>query len=90
VPTRNIEQLGDALNYLDDNAMSKGADIIDVLQRMGGVADRLDFVRRRRLAPRSCLLALRLKWQPVLQMRWCASYLLLPNRAKVSTKEWSY
>lgn len=43
VPTRNIEQLGDALNYLDDNAMSKGADIIDVLQRMGGVADRLDF-----------------------------------------------
>lgn len=43
VPTRHIEQLGDALNYLDDNAMSKGADIIDVLQRMGGVADRLDF-----------------------------------------------
>ncbi|WP_284069007.1 phage tail tape measure protein [Escherichia coli] len=24
IPTRNIEQLGDALNYLDDNAMSKG------------------------------------------------------------------
>lgn len=43
VPTRNIEQLGDALNYLDDNAMSKGADIIDVLQRMGSVADRLDY-----------------------------------------------
>ncbi|QLY61701.1 phage tail tape measure protein [Citrobacter freundii] len=43
VPTRNIEQLGDALNYLDDSAMSKGADIIDVLQRMGGVADRLDY-----------------------------------------------
>ncbi|EAS0391214.1 phage tail tape measure protein, partial [Salmonella enterica] len=35
VPTRNIEQLGDALNYLDDNAMSKGGDIINVLQRMG-------------------------------------------------------
>lgn len=43
VPTRNIEQLGDALNYLDDNAMSKVGDIINVLQRMGGVADRLDF-----------------------------------------------
>ncbi|MFW0767204.1 phage tail tape measure protein [Trabulsiella odontotermitis] len=43
VPTRNIEQLGDALNYLDDNAMSKGGDIIQVLQRMGGVADRLDY-----------------------------------------------
>lgn len=35
VPTRNIEQLGDALNHLDDNAMSKGGDIINVLQRMG-------------------------------------------------------
>lgn len=33
---------GDALNYLDGNAMSKG-DIINVLQRMGGVANRLDF-----------------------------------------------
>lgn len=43
IPTRTIEQLGDALNYLDDNAMSKGGDIIDVLQRMGGVADRLDY-----------------------------------------------
>lgn len=43
IPTRNIEQLGDALNFLDDNAMSKGSDIIDVLQRMGGVADRLDY-----------------------------------------------
>lgn len=43
IPTRNIEQLGDALNYLDDNAMSKGADIIDVMQRPGGVADRLDY-----------------------------------------------
>ncbi len=43
IPTRNIEQLGDALNFLDDNAMSKGADIIDVMQRLGGVADRLDY-----------------------------------------------
>ncbi|OWC77072.1 phage tail tape measure protein, partial [Escherichia coli] len=43
IPTRNIEQLGDALNYLDDNAMSKGADIIGVMQRLGGVADRLDY-----------------------------------------------
>ncbi|EBR6902268.1 phage tail tape measure protein [Salmonella enterica] len=56
VPTRNIEQLGDALNYLDDNAMSKGADIIDVLQRMGGVADRLDY--RKAAALGSTLLTL--------------------------------
>lgn len=37
IPTRNIEQLGDALNYLDDNAMSKGADIIDVMQRLSSL-----------------------------------------------------
>ncbi|WP_437887771.1 phage tail tape measure protein [Phytobacter sp. V91] len=43
VPTKNIEQLGDVINYLDDNAMSKGSDIINVMQRMGGVADKLDF-----------------------------------------------
>lgn len=43
IPTKDIEQLGDALNYLDDNTQSKGADIIDVLQRMGGVADRLNY-----------------------------------------------
>lgn len=43
VPISNIEQLGDVINYLDDNAMSKGADIIDVLQRMGDTANRLDY-----------------------------------------------
>lgn len=43
IPTQNIEQLGDALNYLDDNAKSKGADIIDVLKRVGGIADKLDY-----------------------------------------------
>lgn len=43
IPTQNIEQLGDALNYLDDNAKSKGSDIIDVLQRVGGLASQLDY-----------------------------------------------
>ncbi|QKN81375.1 phage tail tape measure protein [Scandinavium goeteborgense] len=43
IPTQNIEQLGDAINYLDDNAKSKGADIIDVLQRVGGLASQLDY-----------------------------------------------
>lgn len=43
VPINNIEQLGDVINYLDDNAMSKGADIINVLQRMGDTADKLDY-----------------------------------------------
>lgn len=43
IPTQNIEQLGDAINYLDDNAKSKGSDIIDVIQRVGGLASQLDY-----------------------------------------------
>ncbi|ENY1564904.1 phage tail tape measure protein [Salmonella enterica] len=43
IPTQNIEQLGDAINYLDDNAKSKGSDIIDVLQRVGGLASQLNY-----------------------------------------------
>ncbi|EPJ5821992.1 phage tail tape measure protein [Pluralibacter gergoviae] len=43
VPTAKIEALGDAINYLDDNAKSKGSDIIEVLKRIGGVADKLDY-----------------------------------------------
>ena len=43
IPIRNISQLGDVINWLDDNALSKGGDIIDVMQRLGGVADKLDF-----------------------------------------------
>lgn len=37
LPIKNVEQLGDAINYLDDNAQSKGADIIEVLQRTAGI-----------------------------------------------------
>jgi TP901 family phage tail tape measure protein len=37
IPIKNVGQLGDAINYLDDNAKSKGADIIEVLQRTAGV-----------------------------------------------------
>lgn len=43
IPIKDIERLGDTINWLDDNAQSKGSDIIDVLQRMGGVADKLDY-----------------------------------------------
>lgn len=43
IPISEIVRLGDAINYLDDNAQSKGGDIIDVMQRLGGVADKLDF-----------------------------------------------
>lgn len=37
LPIKNVGQLGDAINYLDDNAKSKGADIIDVMQRTAGI-----------------------------------------------------
>ncbi|WP_421684483.1 phage tail tape measure protein [Stutzerimonas urumqiensis] len=37
LPIQNIGQLGDAINYLDDNAQSKGGDIIDVMQRTAGI-----------------------------------------------------
>ncbi|MNG64068.1 Phage-related minor tail protein [compost metagenome] len=43
IPIKDIESLGDAINYLDDNAQSKGADIIDVLKRMGGNAERMGY-----------------------------------------------
>lgn len=36
VPIKDIRRLGDTLNWLDDNAQSKGADIIDVMQRIAG------------------------------------------------------
>lgn len=43
VPIQDIGKLGDVINYLDDNAKSKGSDIIDVLQRVGGAADQLGY-----------------------------------------------
>lgn len=36
IPIQNIGELGDTINYLDDNAQSKGGDIIDVMQRIAG------------------------------------------------------
>lgn len=43
IPIQDIGKLGDVINYLDDNAKSKGSDIIDVLQRVGGAADQLGY-----------------------------------------------
>jgi TP901 family phage tail tape measure protein len=43
IPIQDIGNLGDTINYLDDNAKSKGSDIIDVLQRVGGAADQLGY-----------------------------------------------
>ncbi len=38
VPIKYIGQLGDAINWLDDNALSQGGDIIEVMQRIAGSA----------------------------------------------------
>jgi TP901 family phage tail tape measure protein len=38
IPISNIKELGDVINWLDDNALSKGGDIIDVMQRIAGTA----------------------------------------------------
>lgn len=39
VPIKDIKALGDTINYLDDNALSKGGDIIEVMKRIAGTAD---------------------------------------------------
>lgn len=38
IPVTEIGRLADVINYLDDNAISKAADIIDVLNRTSGMA----------------------------------------------------
>lgn len=38
IPIRDIKALGDTINWLDDNALSSGRDIIDVMQRVAGSA----------------------------------------------------
>jgi TP901 family phage tail tape measure protein len=37
IPIKNIKNLGDTINYLDDKSLAKGMDIIEVLQRSGGI-----------------------------------------------------
>ena len=38
IPVTGMRGMADAINYLDDNAISKGSDIIGFLNRVGGVA----------------------------------------------------
>jgi TP901 family phage tail tape measure protein len=39
VPIKDVKALGDTINWLDDQAQSKGGDIIDVMKRIAGTAD---------------------------------------------------
>ena len=58
MPVPAIEGLGDAINYLDDNALSKGGDIVDFLSRTGGVAGAVKVTAREMAAMGSTLLSL--------------------------------
>lgn len=39
VPIKSIQTLGDTINWLDDNTIAKGGDIMDVMKRIAGTAD---------------------------------------------------
>lgn len=58
IPIPAVKNLGDAINYLDDNTVSKGGDIIDYLQRTGGVAGAVKVSAREMAALGSTLLSL--------------------------------
>lgn len=58
IPLTQIEGLADSINYLDDNAISKGADIIDFLNRTSGVVSTVAMSARDAAALGSTLLTL--------------------------------
>ncbi len=58
IPIPAIGQLADSINYLDDNAISKGGDIIDFLTRTGGVAASVKITGQEMAALGSTLLTL--------------------------------
>lgn len=58
IPIPAIGELADAVNYLDDNAISKGGDIIDFLTRTGGVASSVKVTGKEMAALGSTLLTL--------------------------------
>ncbi|MBI2306107.1 MAG: phage tail tape measure protein [Rhodocyclales bacterium] len=58
VPIKDIHQLGDTINWLDDNALSKGGEIIDVMKRIAGTADMVKMNFREAAALGSTFLSL--------------------------------
>lgn len=58
IPIPAIAGLADTINYLDDNAISKGGDIIDFLARTGGVAGAVKMTAQEMAALGSTLLTL--------------------------------
>lgn len=58
VPIADIKALGDTINWLDDNALAKGGDIIDVMKRIAGTADMVKMNFREAAALGSTFLSL--------------------------------
>lgn len=58
IPIPAISQLADSINYLDDNAISKGGDIIEFMQRTGGVSSSVKVTGKEMAALGSTLLTL--------------------------------
>ncbi len=58
IPITNIRSLADTINYLDDNAISKGSDIINVLNRISGVISSVKMSPKDAAALASTLLTL--------------------------------
>ena len=58
MPVTAIRGLADAINYLDDNAISKGSDIIDFLNRTSGVVSTVAMSAQQAAALGSTLLTL--------------------------------
>lgn len=58
IPIPAIGELADSINYLDDNAISKGGDIIEFLSRTGGVASAVRVTGQEMAALGSTLLTL--------------------------------
>lgn len=58
IPIPAIGELADSINYLDDNAISKGGDIIEFLTRTGGVASAVRVTGQEMAALGSTLLTL--------------------------------
>jgi TP901 family phage tail tape measure protein len=58
IPIPAISTLGDTINWLDDNALSKGGDIIDVMQRIAGTAAGVNMAAKEAAALGSTFLSL--------------------------------
>lgn len=58
IPITDIRSLADSINYLDDNAISKGGDIIDFMSRVAGTASMVKITAKETAALGSTLLTL--------------------------------